>query len=90
MEIIRNAADPKCSAHLENSIKTIDAILSNGRLKGPLKRLFGLEDLRHDDDFASVIEVLSPFHRSSMFLKLFLVSTGQLAGQVLAPRFRVD
>ncbi|KAJ7464832.1 serine carboxypeptidase S28-domain-containing protein [Mycena galericulata] len=56
MEIIRNAADPICSQHLQNSIKTVDAILSNGRLKGPLKRLFGLSDLRHDEDFASVIE----------------------------------
>ncbi|KAK7022095.1 serine carboxypeptidase S28-domain-containing protein [Favolaschia claudopus] len=56
MEIIRNAADPVCSRHLENSIKTIDSILSSGRLKQPLKALFGLSDLRHDDDFASVIE----------------------------------
>ncbi|KAJ7213888.1 serine carboxypeptidase S28-domain-containing protein [Mycena pura] len=56
MEIIRNAADPICSAHLQNSIKTIDAILSAGRLKRPLKSLFGLAGLSHDDDFASVIE----------------------------------
>ncbi|KAJ6508343.1 serine carboxypeptidase S28-domain-containing protein [Mycena sanguinolenta] len=56
MEIIRKAADPVCSGHLENSIKTIDAILSNGRLARPLKALFGLQDLRHNDDFASVIE----------------------------------
>ncbi|KAJ7758085.1 serine carboxypeptidase S28-domain-containing protein [Mycena maculata] len=56
MEIIRNAADPICSGHLENSIKTIDGILENGRFKGTLKRLFGLQDLRHDEDFASVIE----------------------------------
>ncbi|KAJ7080507.1 serine carboxypeptidase S28-domain-containing protein [Mycena epipterygia] len=56
MEIIRNAADPKCSAHLENAVQTIDSILSSGRLSRPLKALFGLADLRHDEDFASVIE----------------------------------
>ncbi|KAF8214964.1 serine carboxypeptidase S28-domain-containing protein [Mycena galopus ATCC 62051] len=55
MEIIRNASDPVCSGHLENSIKTIDTLLSNRRLAGPLKSLFGLSDLRHNDDFASVI-----------------------------------
>jgi hypothetical protein len=62
MEIIRNAADPICSGHLENSIKTIDSILSSGRLTRPLKALFGLSDLRHDDDFASVIEAGQSFH----------------------------
>ncbi|KAJ7079718.1 serine carboxypeptidase S28-domain-containing protein [Mycena belliarum] len=56
MEIIRQAADPKCSAHLENAIQTIDGILSTGRLTRALKSLFGLSELRHDDDFASVIE----------------------------------
>ncbi|KAJ7160080.1 serine carboxypeptidase S28-domain-containing protein [Mycena filopes] len=56
MEIIRNAADPVCSGHLENSIKTIDAILSGGRFTRPLKALFGLGGLVHDEDFASVIE----------------------------------
>ncbi|KAJ6611408.1 serine carboxypeptidase S28-domain-containing protein [Mycena sp. CBHHK59/15] len=56
MEIIRTAADPKCSAHLENAIQTIDKILASGRLARPLKALFGLSELRHDDDFASVLE----------------------------------
>ncbi|KAJ7741312.1 serine carboxypeptidase S28-domain-containing protein [Mycena metata] len=56
MEIIRNAADPVCSTHLEKSIQTIDAILSGGRLTRPLKALFGLGGLAHDEDFASVIE----------------------------------
>ncbi|KAJ6584032.1 serine carboxypeptidase S28-domain-containing protein [Mycena vulgaris] len=56
MEIIRQAADPKCSAHLENAVQNIDKILSSGRLARPLKALFGLSDLRHDEDFVSVIE----------------------------------
>ncbi|KAJ7617546.1 serine carboxypeptidase S28-domain-containing protein [Mycena polygramma] len=55
-EIIRAAADPVCSGHLENSIKTIDSILASGRFTGPLKSLFGLSDVRHDDDFVSVLE----------------------------------
>ncbi len=57
MEIIRNAADPKCSAHLEKSIKTIDSLLAIPQLKRQLKGLFGLADLEHDEDFASLIEV---------------------------------
>ena len=63
MEIIRDAADWKCSEHLENAIKAVDAILTRGddpvsrTLKDWLKGLFGLKDLEHDEDFASVIEV---------------------------------
>ena len=59
MDIIREAADPKCSYHLVNSIRTIDDILCNSPsfLKHQLKNLFGLGDLEHDDDFASVLEV---------------------------------
>lgn len=57
MEIIRKAADPKCSAHLEKSIQTIDTILAISHLKSHLKGLFGLADLKHDEDFASLLEV---------------------------------
>jgi hypothetical protein len=57
MEIIRNAADPTCSSHLVNSIGTIDVILLTGVFKKQLKGLFGLADLEHDDDFASLISV---------------------------------
>lgn len=66
MEIIRDAADFKCSQHLENSIKTIDAILTRGddpiskTLKTRLKALFGLKDLEHDEDFVALIEASSP------------------------------
>jgi len=59
MEIIREAADPKCSSHLVNSISTIDDILlgnSPSFIKRQLKNLFGLGELEHDDDFASVLE----------------------------------
>lgn len=63
MEIIRQAGDPTCIAHLENSIKTIDSIFTNGdgpvhrHLKAVVKKLFGVEELQHDEDFASLIEV---------------------------------
>ncbi|KAL0945264.1 hypothetical protein HGRIS_000775 [Hohenbuehelia grisea] len=56
MDIIGRAADQQCMLHLVKSIETIDAILNLGRLSGPLKRLFGLNGLAHDEDFVSVIE----------------------------------
>ncbi|KAF8810219.1 peptidase S28 [Phlegmacium glaucopus] len=58
MDIIREAADSKCSDHIVNSISTIDSILSSAPsfFKRQLKNLFGLADLEHDEDFASVLE----------------------------------
>ncbi|EKM49563.1 uncharacterized protein PHACADRAFT_265104 [Phanerochaete carnosa HHB-10118-sp] len=62
MEIVRDAADPKCSQHLENAIETIDSILTRGDdtiskvMKNRLKALFGLQDLEHDEDFVALIE----------------------------------
>ncbi|KIK97898.1 hypothetical protein PAXRUDRAFT_824481 [Paxillus rubicundulus Ve08.2h10] len=55
-DIIRKAADPICSAHIENAIKAIDALLEVPHLRQLIKGLFGLQGLEHDDDFASVIE----------------------------------
>jgi len=59
MDIIREAADAKCSNNIVNSISNIDNILSNAPsfFKRQLKNLFGLGDLEHDEDFASVLEV---------------------------------
>ena len=68
MDIIRRAADPTCSQHLVNSIKTIDHILEKGHFKKTLKGLFGLADLEHDEDFVSVLEV---GHRYTVFLFLW-------------------
>ncbi|THU97122.1 peptidase S28 [Dendrothele bispora CBS 962.96] len=59
MDVIRKAADPTCSKHLQNSVETIDAILAHdthGLLAKPLKALFGIHDLKHDVDFVSLIE----------------------------------
>ena len=57
MEIIRKAADPKCSSHLENAISSIDSILAIPRMSTVFKGLFGLASLQHNEDFASVLEV---------------------------------
>ena len=59
MDVIRKAADPKCSTHIVNSINTIDYILTNAPefVKRRLKALFGLAELEHDADFAAVLEV---------------------------------
>jgi len=56
-EIIRNAADPTCSGQLQNAARTIDALLGVPYVKQYVKTLFGLQDLEHDDDFVSVLEV---------------------------------
>ena len=66
MDVIRLAADPKCSANLVNSITTIDRLLKLRRLRGPLKKLFGLGGLESDQDFVSVLTVR----------RLFCVSDG--------------
>ncbi|KAI0278577.1 serine carboxypeptidase S28-domain-containing protein [Russula aff. rugulosa BPL654] len=55
MDVIRLAADPKCSSNLVNSITTIDRMLKLNRLRGPLKKLFGLGGLESDQDFVSVL-----------------------------------
>lgn len=52
------AADPTCMSHLQNSIETIDTLLSNAVSRKLIKSLFGMGDLEHDDDFAGVLEVL--------------------------------
>ncbi|KAH9057717.1 peptidase S28 [Lactarius vividus] len=55
MDVIRLAADPKCSSNLVNSITTIDSLLKIGTLRAPLKKLFGLGGLASDQDFVSVL-----------------------------------
>ena len=57
MDIIRTAAEPECSKHLVSSILAIDHILALPHLRKPLKKLFGLEDLEYDDDFAAMLSV---------------------------------
>ena len=57
MEIIRRAADLKCSGNLQLSIQIIDGLLSSPLSRTAIKSLFGVADLEHDEDFASLIEV---------------------------------
>jgi hypothetical protein len=59
MDVVRTAADPKCSAHLVDFVSTIDSVLTNAPeiFKIGFKSLFGLQDLEHDDDFVSVLMV---------------------------------
>jgi hypothetical protein len=61
-EIIRNAADPTCAKQLEHATLAIDALLGVPYAKRYVKSLFGLEDLAHDDDFISVLEVRPVSH----------------------------
>ncbi|EMD39912.1 hypothetical protein CERSUDRAFT_81235 [Gelatoporia subvermispora B] len=56
MEIIRRAADPKCSHSLEVAIESIDTVLKLPVFGQRLKALFGLADLQHDEDFVSLLE----------------------------------
>ncbi|KAL1736475.1 peptidase S28 [Schizophyllum commune] len=56
METIRKAAPANCSLGLENSIQTIDSILTEGgSAADDLKALFGLAGLEHNDDFGNVL-----------------------------------
>ena len=57
MDVIRLAADAKCSSNLVNSVSTIDRVLKFRHLRGPLKKLFGLGGLESDQDFVSVLTV---------------------------------
>ena len=57
MEIIRRAADRVCSGNLQVSIEIIDSLLSNPLTRTPIKSLFGVAALEHDEDFVSLIEV---------------------------------
>jgi hypothetical protein len=59
-EIIRNAADPTCISHLEHAALAIDTLLGVPYVKRYVKSLFGLQDLAHDDDFVSILEVYLP------------------------------
>lgn len=55
MDIIRTAAPKECSDRLVSSIARVDNLLAHAWFRGPLKRLFGLGGLTHDDDFVSTL-----------------------------------
>lgn len=57
LEVIRLHAPPDCVARIQSTIAAVDSILDVPLLRSPLKGLFGLAELEHDDDFASVLKV---------------------------------
>ncbi|KAF8628691.1 hypothetical protein AX15_003751 [Amanita polypyramis BW_CC] len=57
MEIIRNAADSKCSGRLQNAIKTIDGLLDYPHAARAIKSQFGVPDLAHNEDFVSLLQI---------------------------------
>lgn len=57
MDIIRRAADPTCSSHLESSIQTIDSFLARPSTAKIIKTLFGLGGLQNNADFGALLEV---------------------------------
>ena len=60
MDVIRLAADAKCSANLVHSIALIDTLLKVPVARTQIKSLFGLANLTHDVDFVSLISVRVP------------------------------
>ncbi|KAG8906322.1 hypothetical protein FRB99_007102 [Tulasnella sp. 403] len=54
-EVIRQTNDETCVAHIQSAVEAIDKLLDIPLLSRPLKSLFGLQDLEHDDDFVAVL-----------------------------------
>jgi len=55
MDTIRTAAPKECSDRLVSSIARVDNLLVRPWFRGPLKQLFGLGGLTHDDDFVATL-----------------------------------
>lgn len=69
MEIVRRAADLKCSGNIQLTVEIVDSLLANPVTGRPIKGLFGLADLEHNEDFMSLLEVrLCCFVSSSVLL----------------------
>ena len=56
-DLIRNYTEPDCRAAIERSVKTVDHLLVGHATGQWVKALFGLRDLKSDQDFASVLTV---------------------------------
>ena len=57
MEIIRRAADIKCSGNIQLTVEIVDSLIGNPITSRAIKSLFGLAGLQHNEDFASILEV---------------------------------
>lgn len=55
MDVIRTGAPSKCSELIQSSMTHIDTLVVNPIANRPLKALFGLQGIEHDDDFVSVV-----------------------------------
>ena len=91
MEVIRRAADLKCSGNIQLTVEIVDSLLVNPITRRPIKALFGLADLEHDEDFVSLLEVCPhTFLTSGICLLTYRFSmmiepARQLAGSQLGP-----
>ncbi|PIL22459.1 hypothetical protein GSI_15147 [Ganoderma sinense ZZ0214-1] len=56
MEIIRRAADIKCSGNIQLTVEIVDSLIGNPITSRAIKALFGLAGLEHNEDFASILE----------------------------------
>ncbi|KAJ3552182.1 hypothetical protein NM688_g4286 [Phlebia brevispora] len=54
-DIIRQFGPADCISQIETTILEVDSLLDKSSSHGPIKALFGLANLTHDEDFASLI-----------------------------------
>ena len=58
-DIIRQFAPADCIQQVETTITEVDDLLSDSKTEKPIKALFGLANLTHNQDFASLLSVRS-------------------------------
>lgn len=56
-DIIRQFGPADCIKQVETTVIEVDNLLSNPATHQPIKALFGLANLTHDEDFASLLAV---------------------------------
>lgn len=87
-DIIRQFADPDCVKQIEITIEEVDDLLSNPATAQTIKGLFGLHNVTHIQDFASLLSVSAEVCTAIQHLKLLLLLgiSWCLAGQKLGSR----
>ena len=56
-DIIRQFGPADCISQIETTVLEVDALLSNPKTHNSIKSFFGLANLTHDEDFASLLAV---------------------------------
>ena len=56
-DIIRQFGPSDCIKQVQKTVETVDELLSVPKTHDVIKGLFGLANLTHDEDFASVLSV---------------------------------